>query len=290
MYWSAKRSRPTTGCEESVNSRPDPTTLPETLRAFAAALRAQPTDDAAARFAQSIVADGLPGDARLRVYRNNARAVFEDALQRTYPVLRRRVGDEFFAQLAREYRVAHPSRCGDLHWIGAHFPAWLAPRLAGTGYEWLVDLAQLEWACEEALVAADAVPVDVAELGRVPAELLDGTLLQLVPALRLVASSYPVWSVWQRNQPAHPGHPVDLSTGGECVVVTCCREGLVLHRVAPAEHAFVSHLATGLSLGEAVKGSGLAIDRLPRALAWLFAERLVAAVIPPGRATDVKAT
>jgi hypothetical protein len=264
-----------------VNSRPDPTCLHDTLRAFAAALRAPAAEDAAATFAQTLVADGLSGDARLRVYRNNARAVFEDALQRTYPVVRRRVGDDFFAQLAREYRVVHPSRCGDLHWIGAHFPAWLGPRLEGTGYEWLVDLAQLEWTCEEALVATDVLPVDVAELGKVPPDLLDGTSLQLIPSLRLVASSYPIWSVWQQNQPAQEGHPVDLTLGGECIAVTCGSEGLALHRVAPAEHAFVSHLAAGASLGAAAEASGLAIEQLPGTLRWLFDEGLVVGVGAP---------
>jgi len=264
-----------------VNSRPEATSLHDTLRAFAAALRAPPADDAAATFAQSIVADGLSGDARLRVYRNNSSAVFEDALQRTYAVVRRRVGDDFFAQLAREYRVIHPSRCGDLHWIGAHFPAWLGPRLEGTGYEWLVDVAQLEWACEEALVATDVLPVDVAELGKVPADRLDGTSLVLSPSLRLIRSNYPIWSVWQQNQPSQSGNAIDLSQGGECVAVTCGSEGLALHRVAPAEHAFVSHLAAGASLGTAAEASGLGIEQLPNTLRWLFGAGLVVGVGAP---------
>ena len=264
-----------------MNSRPEATSLHDTLRAFAAALRAPPADDAAATFAQSIVADGLSGDARLRVYRNNARAVFEDALQRTYAVVRRRVGDDFFAQLAREYRVMHPSRCGDLHWIGAHFPAWLGSRLEGTGYEWLVDVAQLEWACEDALAAADALPVDVAELGKVPADRLDGTSLVLSPSLRLIRSNYPIWSVWQQNQPSQSGNAIDLSQGGECVAVTCGSEGLALHRVAPAEHAFVSHLAAGASLGTAAEASGLGIEQLPNTLRWLFGAGLVVGVGAP---------
>ena len=85
---------------------------------------------------------------RLEVYRNNAWQFFLAALERTYPVTQRRVGADFFRQLAREYRAQHPSQHGDLHWIGEAFPAWLADRMTGTGYEWLADLARLEWACE----------------------------------------------------------------------------------------------------------------------------------------------
>lgn len=264
-----------------MTSPPDRGCLRDTLRVFAAALQAQATDQAAAAFAGAIETQGLPADARLRVYRNNARAVFNDALQRTYPVVRRRVGDEFFSLLARDYRAAHPSRCGDLHWIGAHFPEWVGPRLAGTGYEWLADVARLEWACEESLVAADARPIAAAELGTIPVDRLDGTSLELIPALRLVASDFPIWSVWQENQPEHAGRPIELSSGGECVVVTCGTDGLVLHRVPPAQFAFVGQLAAGASLGAAVTTSGLAIEQLPGVLGWLFAEHFVAGLSPP---------
>ncbi len=155
----------------------------------------------ARRSAHDVVDDGLPALARLQVYRNNSRAVFNDALQRTYAVVRRRVGDDFFASLAAEYRLAHPSRHGDLHWIGAEFPAWLATRLQGTDYEWLVDLARLEWACERSLVAAEAPSIPLAELGHVPPPLLERTGFALHPSLYFVASSLPIWTVWRENQP-----------------------------------------------------------------------------------------
>jgi hypothetical protein len=264
-----------------VNSPPETQGLHDTLRAFAAALRTQATDQDVTAFAEAIVEDGLPAEARLRVYRNNGHAVFADALQRTYPVLRRRVGDEFFARLAAEYREAHPSRRGDLHWIGAHFPEWLGPRLDGTGYEWLADVARLEWACEESLVAEAVPAIDLAALGAVPPEMLDDTSLQLSPALRLVASSYPIWSVWQENQPAGPGRPIDLSSGSECVAVSSDRDGLMLRRLPAGDCSFVSSLAEGASLGAAVEASGLPVERLPDVLRWLFAERLVTAVRAP---------
>ncbi|MDH5246470.1 MAG: DNA-binding domain-containing protein, partial [Betaproteobacteria bacterium] len=70
--------------------------------------------------------DGAPDfDERFDAYRNNAWQFFAAALEQTYPVVQRRVGNEFFRQLAREYRAVHPSRRGDLHWVGVAFPAWL---------------------------------------------------------------------------------------------------------------------------------------------------------------------
>lgn len=261
-------------------SRPEGTTLAELQGRFAAALRASgdEADAAAARFAQYVDGDGLAPAARVEVYRNNVLAMFEGALERTYPVLRRRVGDGYFRGLARAYRDAHPSRSGDLHWVGSSFPAWLASYLSGGEYAWLADLARLEWACEEAQVAGQSAPLEPAALARVAPDELGDARLVLQASVRLVESAYPVWSVWRENQPDAPGAPVDFSIGPQRVVVACGETGLVLHSVPEDHFRFVAALASGATLGMAVDESGIAIDQLPALLAWLFSAGLVAAV------------
>lgn len=261
-------------------SRPEGTTLAELQGRFAAALRASgdEADAAAALFAQHVDGDGLAPAARVEVYRNNVLAMFEGALERTYPVLRRRVGDGYFRGLARAYRDAHPSRSGDLHWVGSSFPAWLASYLAGGEYAWLADLARLEWACEEAQVAGQSAPLEPAALARVAPDELGDARLVLQASVRLVESAYPVWSVWRENQPDAPGAPVDFSIGPQRVVVACGETGLVLHSVPEDHFRFVAALASGATLGMAVDESGIAIDQLPALLAWLFSAGLVAAV------------
>ena len=175
-----------------MNSPPDPAGLPALLEAFRAALIA-PEHEATecTAFAAALADDGIPALARLRVYRNSSRLIQREALSRTYSVLRRRVGDEYFAQLARDYLAAHPSPSGDLHWIGAAFAPWLADHLGEGDYRWLADLARLEWACERALAAADAAPLALQSLGRVPAERLDAAVLRLHPSLQFVSSPWP---------------------------------------------------------------------------------------------------
>lgn len=263
-----------------MNSPPDATTLAGLQARFAAALRAHGEEASAAigALADCIVDDGLAPAARVHVYRNNARAMFEGALERTYPVLRRRVGEGFFRGLALEYRAAYPSRSGDLHWVGRAFPAWLAERLAGGEYRWLADLARLEWACEETLVAERRLPLDAAVLARVPPEELADVGLALQPGLRVVQSAYPVWSVWRENQPGAAGHPVDLALGAQHVVVSCSDEGPVLHSLPADQCAFVAALAAGTALGDALESSGLDVEQLPGVLAWLFVEGLVVAL------------
>lgn len=269
-----------------MNSPPDPLPLGDWQERFAAALLApEHDDDACVAFAASIVDDGIPALARLRVYRNNSRLVQGDALGLTYAVVRRRVGEEFFARLAGEYRLARPSPRGDLHWIGAAFPDWLAGRLAGTDYEWLVDVARLEWACELALVAPEADALPLTALGEVPSDALAALVVRLAPSVQLVNSPWPIWSVWRENQSSAEGRPVDLGLGAEHVIVGCVEGQLALLSVPELEWRFASALAEGLGLEAALERAGLPVEQLAPALGRLFAEGLVAGLVEPTEAT-----
>ena len=262
-------------------SPPDHRSLAELQVVFAAALAARGVDAAGDELAGFVVDDGLPPAARVQVYRNNVRALFTGALERTFPVLKRRVGDAYFQRLAVEYRAEYPSRSGDLHWVGEAFPAWLAARFAGTDFAWLGDLARLEWACEESLLAAGRQALGAESLARVAPEQLADVGLALQPGLRLVSSRFPIWSVWQANQPDAPGDPVDPALGPQHVVVACSGDGLVLHSISEDRFLFIATLAAGGALGQALETSALDVERLPGVLAWLFGEGLVTALRGP---------
>jgi hypothetical protein len=247
--------------------------LPEVQARFAAALRGE-----RGLLETDVVDDGIEAAARLSIYRNNARAMFDDALERTYPVLRRRVGEDYFRQLARGYRERFPSRNGDLHWVGEQFPQYLAETEAGTGYEWLADLAELEWACECAFIAARESPVEPQELVGLAPDDLARARLRLQPSLHCVASAWPVLEVWRANQPDADGHAVDLALGEQCVLVSCGSEGLELAEVSRNALEFTRLLQTGTSLGAAVEESGLDLAELPVVLGRLFSSGLVSEV------------
>lgn len=266
-----------------MNSPPEPTNLAELQARFAAALRGRDHDGETTDPAliAGIVDDGLEPAARLNLYRNNTRAMFVGALVRGFPVIVRRVGDGYFHRLAAEYRDAHPSRSGDLHWIGENFPAWLAVRLAGSEYAWLADLARLEWACEEVLVAADAPAISIEALGGVAPEVLPDMRLRLHPALCCVSSPYPVWSVWRANQPDQPGDAIAADLGAEHVIVTRADDRPALHLRPEAEVRFVAALSAGTGLQDALESSSLPVADLPQALAWLFQNGLVVALEAP---------
>lgn len=252
--------------------------LRKAQREFTRSLRA----DATSSPGPAIFAETPPIAAadRVAIYRNNTRQFFRTALALTYPVLQRRVGEEYFRQLAHEYREAHPSRSGDLHWVGAAFPDWLATRLQHSDYAWLADLARLEWACEEAAVAAVEPAESVEALGALPAEALDGARLRFQPSLRLVESDWPVWSVWQANQGDDTAAPVDLAIGPQRCACACLDDRVVVYRLEAEEYRVLATLHAGATFTEALTQAHATADTLARVLGWAFDAGLVVAVSP----------
>lgn len=239
--------------------------LRELQRSFAAALR------------DPAIACAVLPPANLGVYRNNASITFREALERTYPVVRRRVGEDYFRQLAAHYRQRYPSRHGDLHWVGRDFATFLHEYLAGTDYAWLADLALLEWLRTESAVAAELRPVGAEALAEVPPEALEHLKFGLQPSLRLFSSAFPVFSVWESNQ-VDNAPPVDQSLGAEAGM-TLQRGGLPeVRKLDATAVCFISSLQSGRTLGEAVGTAGLDQQTLTRLLAMLFAEQLVSSL------------
>jgi hypothetical protein len=256
--------------------------LPEIQARFAAALRGDTAPSAA-----DVAGDGLLPAGRLRIYQHNSHAMFEGALERSYPVLRKRVGEAYFSQLAHDYRKRHPSRSGDLHWVGERFPEYLSSTQAGTGYEWLAELAALEWACETALVVAPARPVGAEALAQLTPDEIGGARLLLQQSLRCIASSFPVLEVWRANQPDGDGQPVDLSKGPQYVLASCGETGLELREVSATILDFTRRLQQGVGLGEALDQSGLPIESVAGALGLLFEAGLVAGVLHPSLEQEI---
>lgn len=171
-------------------------------------------------FARHVRAAGLSGARRLQVYRNNTRSSLTGALAAVYPVVRRLVGEEFFQYAATHYIAAYPSRSGDLHAFGEHFPLFLQSFAPAAGLVYLPDVARLEWAYHQVFHAASHPPLDLAALARVPAERQGALHFQLHPAARLLESAFPILRIWQVNQDGYRGDPtVDLAEGGVKLLV-----------------------------------------------------------------------
>lgn len=206
--------------------------------------------------AAHIEANGVDPAQRLDLYRDNLREGFTKALAIGFPVIERLVGAEYFRQLAFEFMHAHPSRAGNLHHIGAPFPQYLRERFAGTEYPYLGDVAQLEWAHEEAILADGEAPIAASALVEVDPARYEELRFRLHPACGLVSSRFPIVRIWHANQSeSDAAEVIDLGTGGDNVLVHRTADCIEFHRLPSGEFAALAALARGAPLGAALEAA-----------------------------------
>lgn len=165
----------------------------------------------------------LRGDippTRLAVYRNTVLGSLADVLGNAFPTVRRVLGAEAFADLARRYAAAFPPDRPMLWAYGAGFAAWAdgRPELP----PWGAALARLDWAMQEALFAADADPLDPTRLAAVPLERVGAMRLMPHPSVRLVRSNWSVLAVWKGAAEAS-SEPEAVLIGRSGAEVFCAR-------------------------------------------------------------------
>lgn len=215
------------------------TSLRELQRDFA---RSVLHGDAAAVARHLVDASGMV------VYANNFLCGTVDALRAVYPVVERLLGPACFRAVARRYVRRHPAWSGDLHDYGGGYGAYLArqPELAGLPY--LTDVARLEWARHCVYLAADAEPLAPGALATFAPADWPTLRFDIVPAVRFVASDFPVLAIWRANQSDAGDATVSLDSGAEHVLVQRCGAAIEFEPLSAADYEFVTSLAAGAPL------------------------------------------
>ncbi|MBL8200052.1 MAG: putative DNA-binding domain-containing protein [Chromatiales bacterium] len=202
--------------------------------------------------------DGLTAERRLGIYRTNARENFALALEAAFPLLLRCLGPEEFRQLAWAYQRACPSPAGNLFHVGRRLPEFLASHLGGTDDEYQIDVARLEWAVQEAMVAADGdEALDLSALAAVPAERQGDIRFGLHPSVRLLRTEYAVFALWEALQAGRAVTPARREPG--CLLVLRRAAGVELQRLLATDLAWLESLQAGATL--AVAASALPADQ-----------------------------
>lgn len=218
--------------------------LPELQRAFVAGVFEDATDVLAH------LDDGRFGAARhLQVYRNNTFANLTDALAAIHPVVKKLVGEGFFAFAADRFIRRHPPRAGNLHDFGGGFADFLRAFEPARSLPYLPDVARLEWAWHESFHAADAKPLAAARLATLHETPHAKLRCALHPAVRLVESDYPILAIWQANQDGEAGKgTINLDDGGDRLLVHRPALDVLIEPLGAGEWALLSGIATGATL------------------------------------------
>lgn len=228
--------------------------LRELQRRFGAALREAFPDGDTSEIESLVRGAGIDPARRLNIYRNNSIENFRATLAAAYPVLERLVGTGYFRQMAREYQDRYPSRSGNLQHLGAALATFLERRVARTEFAYFIDVARLEWAYQEILVAAEHAPFAIERLGTVGEDAWASLGFVLHPAVRLVRSEFPILSIWSAHQDSACDSAVariDLASGGENVLLRRAERDVEMHRLPAPDFAFLESLASDATLADA---------------------------------------
>ncbi len=228
-------------------------------------------------FARALLDPGLappaglagPPDAvvaeRFAVYRNNVAVGLIEALRSAFPVVNRLVGTDFFAAMARTHALACPPSSPVLLAYGGDFPGFIAEFPPAAGLPYLADVARLEWRWLESYHAADATPLALQDLQRLPVERLPQLCLIPHPATRLLRLAHPVLAIWRAHQAQAEPAPMALGDGPEHLLLVRPHAEVAAMPVSPGTFTFLARVQDGATIGEGVAAAlaeepGLAVS------------------------------
>jgi hypothetical protein len=187
---------------------------------------------------------------RFAVYRNNVMVGLIGALEARFPAVRKIVGEEFFKAAAQAFAAADPPRSPVMMFYGDEFPAFLASFEPAREVPYLGDVARLEAARTHAYHAADAEPLPPAALAATAPDALAHMQFTLHPSFEIIASPYPITTIWAMNSGEMELAPI-TDWHGEDALVMRPQQNVEVRRLPPGAKIFLQRLAAGAVLREA---------------------------------------
>jgi hypothetical protein len=208
--------------------------------------------------AQQLAGAGPVSDLPWRIHRNTIWQAWLDGMADAYPICRRIIGDDAFFHAARSYLIKTPPESAVLKWIGTGFADHLAGMAELSALAYLPDLTRLERAWLEAFHAPDTPVLTPQEIADMPVERLLECAITLHPSVRLIASPYPIGTIYEvheTNAIDQPDFSVTLTEGDTYLIVTRPGLDVKIHSVSGDCFKLGQWLEAGQSIGEALAQS-----------------------------------
>jgi hypothetical protein len=164
--------------------------------------------------------------------------------------VRRLIGDDSFLEVARRFVATQPPRLPIVAHLGEAFPHYLRSLGEAASFEYVADMAELEAARTRAYHSADATPLDAQALLLLSAARCNEFVVRLHPSVALVASRFPIVTIWKANQTDSTGI-IDHWRAEAALVVRPFLDVDVL-LLPPGGHAFMTALSAGSTIAAAV--------------------------------------
>ena len=188
---------------------------------------------------------------RLAVYAEAYYARILEALENDFPTLRQSIGESSFRKLVADFLIRHPSDSPNLGDLGSRLPGFLRSHEFHGLCDYLVEIAELEWAMVEAFYSFSTDPFEPSSLSGVPEEAWMGARMKLDPSVRLLRCGFPVDQLWNSRQ-SEDFESIEESLQPETVHLVVHRpfeQSQVVRLTAPA-YDVLARFHAGESLGD----------------------------------------
>lgn len=194
---------------------------------------------------------------RFSVYRGNIEGAFRKALEGTYPLTWKLIGQKCADGAAYAFirtQKSYPQEGTLLNW-GRDFPEFLKTFEATKTLSYLADFANLEYLTGESLCAEEKTPLMAEDLRKIPPHHYEKLVFIAPPSLFLYASSHPLDQILEVVE--EKVSSVTLENRGSYALIIRQEGRVNIHWLSEAEFTFFSYVSKGIPLGkilEKVKG------------------------------------
>jgi hypothetical protein len=129
----------------------------------------------------------------------------------------------------------------------------------------VADIAELEMVHDRARRAADARPVGVRAFAPLTINRLKGLRVELHPSVSLVASRFPIVTIWENNRCDREPGMIGRWRAEAALVARPFLE-VEVRRLPPGGHAFIAALSEGQTMAAAVEAGKAAVASAREAL------------------------
>lgn len=208
---------------------------------------------------------GVPVEQRLTIHHNNFRETLSGSLAGVFPVLEAFVGSVFLKGALGEFCQKNPPQEAALSGYGSTFANFLEDHVASEQVPYAADIIRMEWAVHELQLIDE---IDVAERES------SASKWRLNPNARIIASGFPILSLWSVANGHIPPEAVSFDQGGQTVAVLLSGGEVSLLALDADEATAVDLLLTENSIDE----EGRAASSLGSIIHALFEKQIIVPV------------
>lgn len=151
--------------------------------------------------------------------------------------------------MAARYVDNYPSQAPSLDDYGAHLAQFCSAFTPLQDLPYIADLAKLEWAWHRAFHAADEKGVALEALNRFSPEQQTNIQFKLKKSLSCFQFNYPISEIWTMNRDLTPLKTIDISSGGERVIIWRNEYQVHVDVLTELEDTFLKGIKKGQTLG-----------------------------------------